>query len=581
MQFIPLKPLSQTWLKASVIGSIWAAIEIILGSFLHNLKIPLSGMFLSFISVWLLISFLQVWKENGIVLRAGLICALMKSISPSAFILGPMIGIFTEAILIELFIFVFGKNLLGYLTGGAFAVLSTILHKFVSLLVLYGFDFIKILSDLYLYAVKQIDLERLSPAFLLILIILIYLATGISGSIAGYLTGKKYLRIKSLLVSHEEVALDSVNRLFDQSAVQSYSILFLLINLFSIVGVLFLMNSSYIFAASATFVLYITFCILKYKNSLKRLKKISFWVSFIIITFASAFLWNGFSHGAFFSMDGLIIGLKMNARAIIIVIGFASISVELKNPVIKSVLYHRGFANLYQSLNLAFSALPYFLSNISTQGKKNKSISGKMFYSIISQAESLFHKFEREHLLKPQVVIITGEIQQGKTTFTQKIISYLLIRKVKVIGFLSIGLNENGVRIGFNLVDINSSGQIELCSDKKDDKRLKLGRFYFNYEALAFGNKILNPNNLAGNQLIVIDEIGPLELNGQGWSNSINNITSQYTIPHLWVVRKSLVQKISKKWNIGNAYVFDITDSNIEEVEKKLIELISYPIPLQ
>ena len=79
-----------------------------------------------------------------------------------------MIGIFTEAILIELFIFVFGKNLVGYLIGGAFAVLSTILHKLVSLLILYGFDFIKILSDLYLFAVKQIDLEHLSPEFLII-----------------------------------------------------------------------------------------------------------------------------------------------------------------------------------------------------------------------------------------------------------------------------------------------------------------------------------------------------------------------------------------------------------------------------
>src|SRR5664280_40231 len=114
MQIIPGKPLSQIWLKASVVGSIWASVEIILGSFLHNLKFPLSGMILSFISVWFLISFLQIWKENGLIMRAGIICALMKSISPSAFILGPMIGIFIEAILIELFILILGKNLIGY-----------------------------------------------------------------------------------------------------------------------------------------------------------------------------------------------------------------------------------------------------------------------------------------------------------------------------------------------------------------------------------------------------------------------------------------------------------------------------------
>lgn len=109
MELIASKPLKEIWLKASVLGSIWASIEILLGSFLHNLKIPFSGMILSLIGVWLIISFLQVWKERGLVWRAGIICALMKSISPSAIILGPMIGIFTEALLIEFFIFVLGK----------------------------------------------------------------------------------------------------------------------------------------------------------------------------------------------------------------------------------------------------------------------------------------------------------------------------------------------------------------------------------------------------------------------------------------------------------------------------------------
>src|SRR5664280_916049 len=163
MEAIVYKPLNSIWLKASVVGSIWASIEILLGSFLHNLNIPLSGTILSFISVYLLISFLQIWKENGLILRAGLICALMKSISPSAIILGPMIGIMTEAILLELFILLLGRNLVSYMIGGAFAVLSALFHKLLSLLILYGFDFIKIITALYKFLVKQINLPDLDP----------------------------------------------------------------------------------------------------------------------------------------------------------------------------------------------------------------------------------------------------------------------------------------------------------------------------------------------------------------------------------------------------------------------------------
>ena len=581
MQIISSKPLSQKWLKASVVGSIWASVEIILGSFLHNLKIPLSGMLLSFISVWLLISFLQVWKENGLIMRAGIICAIMKSISPSALILGPMIGIFTEAILIELFILMLGKNLIGYMIGGAFAVLATLIQKLVSLLILYGFDFIKILSDLYLFAVKQIDLEHLSPTFLIILIVFIYIITGIVGAVAGYTTGLKYLKTKSFSDHQHEVVLSTKNQLSENPINQRYFLIFLLINLFSIGAILFLMNTPHFIAAIVSSVTYMGFCILKYRNSLQRLKKISFWVSFMIITFAAAFLWNGFSHGAFFSMDGLIIGLKMNARAIIIVIGFASLSVELKNPVIKSLLYHRGFASLYQSLSLAFSALPFFLSNLSKSENKKKSISGISFHGLLGQAEALLNIFEKEHLLRPQVVIITGEIHQGKTTFAQKIVADLLKQKIRIAGFFSVGINENGIRTGFNLVDIGSSRRVELCSDKKNEKRLKFGRYYFNSGALTLGNEILNLDNLSDKQLIVIDEVGHLELNGQGWSNAIENITRSNTVPQLWIVRKSLVQKCSRRWNIGNAYVFDITESSIQEAENKLTEIISNLTPLQ
>jgi len=581
MQIISSKPLSQKWLKASVVGSIWASVEIILGSFLHNLKIPLSGMLLSFISVWLLISFLQVWKENGLIMRAGIICAIMKSISPSALILGPMIGIFTEAILIELFILMLGKNLIGYMIGGAFAVLATLIQKLVSLLILYGFDFIKILSDLYLFAVKQIDLEHLSPTFLIILIVFIYIITGIVGAVAGYTTGLKYLKTKSFSDHQHEVVLSTKNQLSENPINQRYSLIFLLINLFSIGAILFLMNTPHFIAAIVSSVTYMGFCILKYRNSLQRLKKISFWVSFMIITFAAAFLWNGFSHGAFFSMDGLIIGLKMNARAIIIVIGFASLSVELKNPVIKSLLYHRGFASLYQSLSLAFSALPFFLSNLSKSENKKKSISGISFHGLLGQAEALLNIFEKEHLLRPQVVIITGEIHQGKTTFAQKIVSDLHAQNIRIAGFFSVGINENGMRTGFNLVDIESSRQIELCSDKKNEKLIKFGRYYFNSDAISLGNEILNLDNLSDKQLIVIDEVGHLELNGQGWSNAIENITGNITVPQLWIVRKSLVQKCSRRWNIGNAFIFDITESSIQEAESKLSEIISNSIPSQ
>jgi len=116
-------------------GSIWAANEILLGSFLHNLRIPLSGTFMAFLSVALMVSFSMIWKEKGLIIKAGLIAALMKSISPSAIILGPMVGIILEAAFLQIFVYFLGRNLLGFAIGGAFAVSGVLFQKVGRLLI--------------------------------------------------------------------------------------------------------------------------------------------------------------------------------------------------------------------------------------------------------------------------------------------------------------------------------------------------------------------------------------------------------------------------------------------------------------
>ena len=573
MVTINYKPLNSLWLKASVIGSVWASIEIILGSFLHNLKIPFTGTILSFIGIFLLISFLQVWKEHGLVLRAGLICALMKSISPSSIILGPMIGILTEAILLEFFILMLGKNLFGYVVGGAFAVLSTLLHKLVSLLILYGFDFIKILSSLYTFIIKQINLPDLDPVLLIIIITSIYLATGIIAAITGYISGKKYLnRISTLSSDDFEIKLQLNNQFLSNTTKQNYSVYYLLLNLVAVIISLLLINLEKTVLSIVFSVLYIGICVYHYKSALNRLRNFSLWIQFTVITLVAAFLWNGIS-GNLFSIGGLIIGLKMVARAIIVIMGFAAISVELKNPLIKSVLYKRGFANLYQSLNLAFSALPGIISHL-TESNKKLHKPRTLHISLLKQAEILLQNFEREHLLRPQIIIITGEIHEGKTTYTKNIVDNLQDQGFKIGGFLSLGLQEADDRTGFNLYDIETNQLVELCRTDNNDNWLKCGRYYFNPEGLSKGNEILSIARLSGKDAVIIDEIGPLELGNQGWSDAIENVCRNSLIPQIWIVRESLVSRVIKKWNVGDVHVFKISDDSIFDVQKMLTGII-------
>jgi nucleoside-triphosphatase THEP1 len=570
MKKIPSKPLDPLWIKASVVGSFWASIEIIFGSFLHNLRFPMSGTLLSFISVFLLVSFIQIWKEKGLIIRAGLICALLKSISPSAVIIGPMTGIFIEAALLELAVSILGMNLAGYLTGGALAVTSTLLHKLVSLLILYGFDFIKILDVLYRFSVKQIKLENPEPLALIVIITIVYAVTGITGAAAGYFTGKRYLMNSHIVNPGHEIALGSEEGFFSSQHDRRYSVFLLIVIFLSVVTSLLLINLNLAIPATVFSVVFVSFCLFRYRTSLNRLKKISTWVQFCLITVIAAFLWNGISEKNMFSVNGLIIGLKMVARAAIVIIGFAAISTELKNPIIKSLLYNKGFENLYKSLNVAFSALPGIIEGL-PKPKRLFGRTGISFPALFKQAERLVEIIEKDHSSGAPVIIITGEREQGKTMFVKKITDDLKELDFSLGGFLSVGIHNSGERTGFKIMDVQTLQQTELCTSVPNDSWIRYGRYYFNPEGISEGNEILNVKNVSEKDLVIIDEVGPLELKGQGWSRSIKNLVNSASVPQLWVVRKSLVNNVLKKWIKGDAYIFDIAEDNSGMV----VELIS------
>lgn len=487
-----------------------------------------------------------------------------------------MIGILSEAMLLELFILLAGRNLLAYMIGGALAVLSTLVQKIVSLLITYGLDLVRLAEDLYRFAVKQIRLEQLSPGTLIIIIICLYILTGITAAILGYNSGRKFLnseRDKNYVKPLE--LKQGTGTLFQHASGHDYSLTLLILNILAISGILILLNFNLFLPAMGLSAIYISFCVLRYRNALRRLSKVSFWIIFLLITFTATFLWDRVSNGVFFSMEGLVTGLKMNARAVVMVMGFASISVELKNPVIKSVLYNRGFANLYQSLNLSFSALPFIVSNFNLSGKKVITESVKHSKGLLHQADYLYKLFEQEDQKRPVVVIITGKLHEGKTTFAEKVAGRLKEKGFNPGGFLAIAVNEEGKRSGFILKDLSTGMEEELCSNKPDNNRINYGAFYFNRETIARGEKIVSPGELSASHAVFIDEIGPLELKGQGWSKAIDALCQSAGIPQVWIVREAILPEVLKKWNVGTAFIYKVSEDRVETVADKIISLSS------
>jgi hypothetical protein len=356
------------WLKASVLGGLWASVEIIIGSFFHNLRIPLAGTLLAAHATVLMVAFYQIWSVKGLIWRAGLIAALMKSVSPSAVILGPMIGILIEAFVVEFFIRYFGNNLVSLGIAGALSVSSALIHKVVSLLVLYGFRLITLFLDVYQFLARQLHIENTKPLTLVIIVCAMYVAFGSLSAFIGYFVGmrsKKRSYIRQGFIP-EKVKVDN---LFALNPDQQYSILLFVIHALMIPAGLVLMRVIPVQFILLFVFIYSILCLKKYRKGLRRLLKPVFWIQLLVIVLIAAVDWNKLqSGGLVITSSGLLMGAEMALRAVFVVVAFSSFSVELRNPEIRKQIFKKGFDKIYTSLGLAFSALPVMVAAMPTPG---------------------------------------------------------------------------------------------------------------------------------------------------------------------------------------------------------------------
>ncbi len=356
--------LNQVWLKAAIVGGLWASVEIIAGSFLHNLRVPFAGSILTLQAIVLLVAFHRLWPVRGLIWRAGLICALMKSISPSYVILGPMSGIFFEALLLEFGIILLGTNMAGYLLGGAIGLLSSFIHKIITLLIMYGFNIVDLYKNVYLYIARQVNVQDADPWVLIWAFVIVYVVVGMLAASIGWYIGKKS-KIPGAGIPIPMTKKIEHKEFLVADKTQTFSIWLLFLHVVMIPTGLLLLNFFNIYPALTLIALYLGFCIWYYKRAVQRLKKPVFWIQLFIITLLAAMFWTGFTkEGHFFDLEGLYIGLEMNLRAVFIVIAFSALSVELRNPLVETVFEKGRFRNLYKAMGLAFGALPAMMQNM-------------------------------------------------------------------------------------------------------------------------------------------------------------------------------------------------------------------------
>lgn len=123
----------------AVFGVLWGIVEISLGSLLKSFHIPLSGAVLGAIGLTIAMIGRLFVPRKGSTFFIGVIACILKLFSLGGVIIGPIIGILSEALIAELALSLGGKprQILFVLAGGL-GVLCTILTPFITNPLLYG-----------------------------------------------------------------------------------------------------------------------------------------------------------------------------------------------------------------------------------------------------------------------------------------------------------------------------------------------------------------------------------------------------------------------------------------------------------
>lgn len=563
------KQLSEVWLKAAILGATWAASEIILGSFLHNLRIPFKGNILTAIGFILMISISYKWKDKGLFWRSGLICALMKVMSPSAVIFGPMIAIFMESVLLEFSVRIFGRNLVGFLLGSALAMSWILVQKIVNFILFYGFNIVDIYTQLMNFAEKQLNIQFDLVWLPILILLFIYILFGIAAVFIGRKIGKNLINDTGTVPF--ETNQNSFDFLPNKTNNFPYSLTWLFLNFIVLIGMLFLINKSPVYVWAITAILVILVWTQRYKRGMRQLSKPSFWIFFVIITMVTAFVITSIQMDKGSWEQGLIVGLQMNFRAAIVIVGFSVLGTELYNPKIRNYFAKTAFKQLPIALELAFESLPVIISSLPNV----KSFFNKpsvVFKNLIYQAEKRLNEINASH--RKQVFIITGDIAQGKTSFTSRLIIFLQENNIKLGGFYAPKIIHEKNTAGYDIVNISSGERLAFLRENKPSETASIGKFKVNSASLEVGKQWLNLNKLYDKELVIIDEVGKWELNNLGWADSLNVVAKIPNIALLLIVRETFIEHVISKWGFQNVTIFNVNDVEVKAVGKKIIEIL-------
>lgn len=137
---------------------------------------------------------------------------------------------------------------------------------------------------------------------------------------------------------------------------------------------------------------------------------------------------------------------------------------------------------------------------------------------------------------KKEIFIVSAAVRSGKTTSLLKFIA----DRRDMYGILTPVIGEQRV-----FMDVQSKDVFRMESQPGEENILLVGRYSFSAEAFNRANEILRSALKAQTGWLILDEIGRLEMRGQGFHDVINEMLLHHSdLKFIFVIRDSLLVEV-------------------------------------
>lgn len=151
------------------------------------------------------------------------------------------------------------------------------------------------------------------------------------------------------------------------------------------------------------------------------------------------------------------------------------------------------------------------------------------------------------------ITILTGGVGSGKTTYLKSAIPLLRKRGISIDGYLSERVMDGETAAGYDLVEIQTGRRCRLLRRSAGGGADEVGPFETDAEGFAAAEGIIARSRTS--DLLVVDEMGRLELEGKGVWPAAGPVLREAGRKVLVVIREALLEDFQARFRTGGAAV--------------------------